>query len=56
MPLGVPSDLSKPQRQDVHLLALQRFRPEVGMYFGHFSDTESERHLYSRWGDVTRQR
>ena len=33
---GVPSDQSKPQRQDVYLRALQRFRPEVEVYFGHF--------------------
>ena len=33
---GVPSDQSKPQRQDVYLRALQRFRPEVEVHFGHF--------------------
>ena len=29
-------DKSKPQRQDVYLRALQRYRPEVEVYFGHF--------------------
>ena len=33
---GTPSDQSKPLRQDVYLRALQRFRPEVEVYFGHF--------------------
>ena len=33
---GTPVDQSKPQRQDVYLRALQRFRPEVEVYFGHF--------------------
>ncbi|MCY4591623.1 MAG: NYN domain-containing protein [Alphaproteobacteria bacterium] len=33
---GTPSDQSKPQRQDVYLRALQRYRPEVEVYFGHF--------------------
>ena len=33
---GMPSDQSKPQRQDIYLRALQRFRPEVDVYFGHF--------------------
>ena len=33
---GVPSDQSKLQRQDVYLRALQRFRPEVEVCFGHF--------------------
>ena len=31
-----PSDPSKPQRQDVYLHALQHYRPEVEIYFGHF--------------------
>ena len=31
-----PSDISKPQRQDVYLRALQHYRPEVELYFGHF--------------------
>ncbi len=31
-----PGDPSKPQRQDVYLRAVQRFRPEVEVYFGHF--------------------
>ena len=30
------ADLSKPQRQDVYLRALQHYRPEVEVYFGHF--------------------
>ena len=30
------SDPSKPQRQDVYLRALGRYRPEVEVYFGHF--------------------
>ncbi len=33
---GTPGDPSKPQRQDVYLRALQRYRPEVEVYFGHF--------------------
>ena len=33
---GTPTDQSKPQRQDVYLRALQRYRPEVEVYFGHF--------------------
>ena len=33
---GTPADQSKPQRQDVYLRALQRYRPEVEVYFGHF--------------------
>ena len=31
-----PNDPSKPQRQDVYLRALQHYRPEVEVYFGHF--------------------
>ena len=34
--LGTPDDSLKPQRQDVYLRALQHFRPEVQVYFGHF--------------------
>ena len=33
---GTPTDQSKPQRQDVYLRALRRYRPEVEVYFGHF--------------------
>ena len=33
---GTPADPSKPQRQDVYLRALQHYRPEVEVYFGHF--------------------
>ena len=33
---GTPGDPSKPQRQDAYLRAVQRFRPEVEVYFGHF--------------------
>ena len=33
---GTASDPSKPQRQDVYLRALRRYRPEVEVYFGHF--------------------
>jgi len=33
---ATPDDPSKPQRQDVYLRAIQRFRPEVAVYFGHF--------------------
>ena len=33
---GTHGDPSKPQRQDVYLRAVQRFRPEVEVYFGHF--------------------
>ena len=33
---GTPADPSKPQRQDVYLRALRRYRPEVEVYFGHF--------------------
>ena len=33
---GTPADPSKPQRQDVYLGALRRYRPEVEVYFGHF--------------------
>ena len=31
-----PNDPSKPQRQDTYLRALQHYRPEVEVYFGHF--------------------
>ncbi len=31
-----PNDLSKPQRQDTYLRALERHCPEVEVYFGHF--------------------
>ena len=33
---GTPIDNSKPQRQNMYLHALQHFRPEVEVYFGHF--------------------
>ena len=33
---GRPDDQSKPQRQDAYIRALQRYRPEVEVYFGHF--------------------
>ena len=33
---GTPIDNSKPQRQNIYLHALQHFRPEVEVYFGHF--------------------
>ena len=33
---GTSSDPSKPQRQDVYLHALQRYRPVVEIYLGHF--------------------
>ena len=33
---GTPTDTSKPQRQDVFLRALQHYRTEVEVYFGHF--------------------
>ncbi|WP_419940376.1 NYN domain-containing protein [Candidatus Palauibacter sp.] len=33
---GTPADQSKPQRQNLYLRALQRYRPEVEVYFGHF--------------------
>ena len=33
---STPADPSKPQRQDVYLRALQHYRPEVEVYFGHF--------------------
>ena len=33
---GTPADPSKPQRQDTYVRALQRHRPEVAVYFGHF--------------------
>ena len=33
---GTPADQSKPQRQDVYLRALQHYRREVAVYFGHF--------------------
>ena len=33
---GPPADPSKPQRQDVYLRALEHYRPEVEVYFGHF--------------------
>ena len=33
---GTSADQSKPQRQDVYLRALRRYRPEVEVYFGHF--------------------
>ena len=31
-----PRDPSKPQRQDTYLRALQHYRPEVEVFFGHF--------------------
>ena len=31
-----PSDPSKPQRQQLYLRALQAYRPEVSVHFGHF--------------------
>ena len=33
---GTSADQSKPQRQDVYLRALQHYRREVEVYFGHF--------------------
>ena len=33
---GTPADPSKPQRQDVYIRALRRYRSEVEVYFGHF--------------------
>ena len=33
---ATPDDPSKPQRQDVYLRALQHYRPEVEVHFGHF--------------------
>ncbi len=33
---GTARDPSKPQRQDVYLRALQRYRREVAVSFGHF--------------------
>ena len=33
---GTSGDPSKPQRQDVYLHALRRYRPQVEVYFGHF--------------------
>jgi hypothetical protein len=33
---GTPADQSKPQRQDVYLRALLRYRAEVEVYYGHF--------------------
>ena len=33
---GTRADPSKPQRQDVYLRALGRYRPEVDVYFGRF--------------------
>ena len=33
---GTSADQSKPQRQDLYLRALQRYRSEVKVYFGHF--------------------
>ena len=33
---GTVADPSKPQRQDVYLHALRRYRPEVEVHFGHF--------------------
>ena len=33
---GRPDDQSKPQRQDAYIRALQHYRPEVEVYFGHF--------------------
>ena len=33
---GTAGDPSKPQRQDIYLQALQRYRPEIQVYFGHF--------------------
>lgn len=33
---GTPTDQSIPQRQDIYLRALHRFRPEVEVHFGHF--------------------
>ena len=33
---GTQNDPSKPQRQDVYLRAVQQFRPQVKIYYGHF--------------------
>ncbi len=33
---GTARNPSKPQRQDIYLRALQRYRPNVAVYFGHF--------------------
>ena len=33
---GTARNPSKPQRQDVYLRALRRYRPQVEVYFGHF--------------------
>lgn len=33
---ATPNDPSKPQRQDAYLRAIQHYRPEVEIYFGHF--------------------
>ena len=33
---GTSADPSKPQRQNVYLRAMQHYRPEIKVYFGHF--------------------
>lgn len=33
---ATPDDPSKPQRQNAYLHALQKYRPEVEVHFGHF--------------------
>ena len=38
-----PADQSKPQRQDVYLRALLRYRAEVEEYYGHFNHAGDRR-------------
>ena len=42
---GTPVDPSKPQRQDVYLRALQRFRPHTEVHYGHFLTHKIWAHL-----------
>ena len=44
------TDVSKPQRQDVYLRALQQFRPEVEVYFGRFQRNSVRLPLAERTG------
>ena len=49
---GTPGHPSKPQRQDVYLRALQRYRPEVEVYFGHFLRHRVGRR-WRRWREIS---
>ena len=53
---GTSADQSKPQRQDVYLRALRRYRPEVEVYFGHFLRHRVRAPLAQPWETSARLR